>query len=122
MMPDDILIVFSDHTDLWWLKGLKRGFRHCCVLIRFADIWICVEPLAHRTLITRLDLGSTHELIDWFNQQGDKVIKTTSLHPPAIPLKPALFSCVEQVKRMVGIQNNLIFTPWQLYKFLTEKD
>lgn len=27
----DALVVFSDNTDLWWLRWLKPGFRHCFI-------------------------------------------------------------------------------------------
>ena len=45
------LVVFSDTTDLWWLKFLKSGFRHCFVIIKFSDLerdrWVALDPMLH---------------------------------------------------------------------------
>lgn len=122
-MPDEYLVVFTDHTDIRWLKILRRGFRHCFVLIRFADIWISIDPLMHKTDVMRLDIPDSISLKKWFEEQGDtvieiKVISTTK--PKPLPLAP--FSCVEAVKRVLGIRQAYIFTPYQLYKFLKKKE
>lgn len=123
MMPDEILVVFTDQTDLWWLKFLRRGFRHCFVLIRFADIWISVDALAHKTEVMRIDLPDSINIRGWLESQGETVIA----YPPRVtketPLYPSFFSCVESVKRVLGLRKPCILTPWQLYKFLkTEKE
>ena len=117
-MPDSILVVFTDQTDLWWLRVLRRGFRHCFVILRFADIWISVDALAHKTEVMRLDLPDAFDLRRWFESQGDHVISVPvpplSVSPKC--LLPAAFSCVENVKRVVGIQSCFILTPWQLFR------
>jgi hypothetical protein len=118
MMPDEILVVFSDQTDLWWLKFLRRGFRHCFVMIRFADIWISVDALAHKTEIMRIDIPDTFGLIQWFESQGDYVVRYPVTPAEQKVLPPSVFSCVECVKRILGIRNIFIFTPWKLYQFL----
>jgi len=118
MMPDEILVVFSDHTDLWWLKHLRRGFRHCFILIRFADIWICLDALAHKTELMRIDIPDTVHLMKWLENQGETVVRYKIQPSLKKPLYPSLFTCVEAVKRTLGLRKPFILTPWQLYKFL----
>lgn len=118
MMPDEIFVVFTDQTDLWWLKFLRRGFRHCFIIMRFADIWISVDALAHKTEIMRIDLPDGFNLPQWLEAQGDSVIQHHIQPPKLKPLWPAIFSCVETVKRSLGLRRPFIFTPWQLYQFL----
>lgn len=121
-MPDEIFVIFTDQTDMWWLKFLRRGFRHCFVLIRFADIWISVDGLANRTEIMRLDMPDLHNLLQCLESVGDRVLKIT---PPIIAkpkmVFPSPYSCVENVKRILGMNKPWILTPWQLYKNLTSE-
>jgi len=42
-----VLIVFCDNTDLWWLRFLKCGFRHCFVVLCDGRYWVTVDPLSH---------------------------------------------------------------------------
>jgi hypothetical protein len=122
MMADEILVVFCDHTDLWWLKFLRRGFRHCFILLRFADIWISIDALAHKTEIVRIDLPDLINLKQWLETNGDIVIKCPISKAKEKPIGPSVFSCVESVKRIIGIRKPLIITPWQLYKFITTQN
>lgn len=125
-MPDEILVVFTDRTDVWWLKFLRRGFRHCFICIRFANQWIAVEPMLHRVEITRLDLPDSVNLQRWFEDEGDISVSLHPLDAPeAKPLTPAFITCVELVKRVLGLRRAFILTPYQLYTHLltlTERD
>lgn len=121
MMPDEILVVFSDQTDLWWLRFLRRGFRHCFILIRFADIWISIDALAHKTEVMRIDVPDCFSLQKWLESQGDTVIHCPDFKTRIKPLWPTAFTCVEAVKRAIGIRQTFIITPWQLYKFITRE-
>ena len=121
-MPDEILVVFTDQTDLWWLAFLRRGYRHCFLLIRFDNIWISVDALAHKTEIMRIDIPDSFSLIKWFESQGDSVVRCPTIQTKLKPLWPSAFSCVEAVKRVLGVQKFFIFTPWQLYKFLRKSN
>lgn len=118
MMPDEILVVFTDQTDLWWLTFLRRGFRHCFIIMRFADVWISVDALAHKTEIMRIELPDGFQLARWLESQGDTAVPCPLPTPQLKPLWPSIFSCVEAVKRTLGLRKPFIFTPWQLYRFL----
>jgi hypothetical protein len=118
MMPDDVYVVFTDQTDLWWLKFLRHGFRHCFVLIRFADIWISVDALAHKTEIMRIDVPDSFSIVGWLESQGERVVKAIPQSQNMTPLCPSFFSCVENVKRILGLRASSVVTPWQLFKYL----
>ena len=117
--PDGIaLIIFSSETDIRWLRILKRGFRHCFACIRTHGQWIFYDPLAHTTCLSVCSGMDSIDLEFWFRQQGFRVMRTKIQPAPQEKLSPALFTCVEAVKRILGIRSLLILTPWQLYKHL----
>ncbi|MCE2510386.1 MAG: hypothetical protein J4G10_05350 [Alphaproteobacteria bacterium] len=123
-----VLVIFSDQTDLPWLRLLKRGYRHCFLVILQGTRWLVYDPLVHRTEIIMLDLPPDFDLADWYRQHGLRVIATKILPAasrfPAcrmfLPLRP--FTCVEAVKRVLGLRAAQVFTPWQLYQHLDRHD
>ena len=110
-------VVFSGETDLRLLKILKRGVRHCFVILNDGKHWIAMDPLANTTEITVPEAPIDFDLPRWLKTQGYTVQPAViaSLRAPA-PI--TMFSCVESVKRVLGIHKRLIITPWQLYKYL----
>lgn len=115
---DAALVVFSDQTDLWWLKFLRRGFRHCFVVIHINDRWIAIDPMAHFLEISLTDLPQDFDLALWFRESGMRVVETQILYPERRIYPPFFLSCVEVVKRVLGLHRPFILTPAQLYKFL----
>lgn len=117
---EKILVVFSDDTDLWWLKWLKRGFRHCFVVMRLGGQWVAIDPMAHHLQITVPQLPTDFDLKNWFCAQGLRVIER---HPEPELLRcypPIFLSCVELVKRILGLRKPFILTPAQLYRYLNQ--
>jgi hypothetical protein len=112
------IVVFSGETSLKWLKLLRPGFRHCFVLVRQQDCWVIYDPLSHRTDLAVIVGPSLGELAEWYRVKGLQVLETTVRRAPLrlAPLRP--FTCVEAVKRVLGIHAPWITTPWQLYCFL----
>ena len=114
-------VVFSGQADLWWLKFLKPGFRHCSVLFQDRWQWVSVDPLSHYTQIEFH--GHVHRDFDlpaWLRGQGLRVIETCVNEPPHKPAPWMPFTCVEAVKRFLGIQRRFIVTPRQLHHYLTK--
>ncbi|MEZ5814978.1 MAG: hypothetical protein R3E13_09740 [Alphaproteobacteria bacterium] len=111
--------VFSGHADLPWLKILRPGFRHCAVLMNDGRRWVTVDPLSNYTEIAIHDLPPEFDLPLWMKTNGYTVIKAP-LRRETRPAPFAVYSCVESVKRVLGIHKRLIFTPWQLYRYLRE--
>jgi hypothetical protein len=112
-------VVFSAQADMNWLKILKPGYRHCAVLMNDGKNWMTVDPLSNYMDVTVHHVPVDFDMPQWMMSRGHKLIKADI----ARPLKPApwgIFTCVEAVKRVLGIHNRLIITPWQLYRYLDE--
>ncbi len=114
-------VIFSGETDLRWLRVLRPGFRHCYVLLHDGRHWISVDPLAHVTDIRVHDIPPEFNLPLWLKDTGMTVVKATIARIP----KPApwmAFTCVEAVKRILGLHRIFILTPWQLYRHLLKHE
>lgn len=120
--PTEAWVVFSGQADLWWLKVLKPGFRHCFVIARDEKNWIVLDPLSPHLEVSVLPLPHGFDLPRWLEQQNLRVIHAPIYrdHKKAAPFN--WFSCVEVIKRFLGIHARHILTPWQLYCFLTKEN
>jgi len=115
-------VVFSGEADLWWLRILKPGFRHCFAVARDDKNWIMIDPLSPHLDVSVLPLPRSFDLPRWLSSQDLKVLpaRINRLHDKAAPAN--WFSCVEVIKRFLGIHARNIFTPWQLYCFLNKEN
>jgi len=113
-------VVFSNDTDIGFLKLLRIGFRHCFVIIKQNDSWMIVDPRANQTDITILPHPPHFNLPRFFMGEGKTVCKITGIITPhkIAPLFP--MSCVETVKRVIGLHKRFIVTPYGLYRYLTK--
>lgn len=110
------LIVFSDNTGVWWLKYLKAGFRHCFVILETDRGCVWVDPLSSSFTIKILEGYELNSLVRWYRDTGMKVVAVPVLPHSAKPFAWAPMTCVEVVKRLIGIHDPFVLTPWQLYK------
>lgn len=115
-------VVFSDHTEMWWLRALKPGFRHCFVALAGERGWVVIDPLAHYTEVAPLDVPAECDLAAWYRSAGLIAIDTIPRLPPRTLAPVRLHSCVETVKRVLGLHAPLVMTPWQLYRYLLEQE
>lgn len=112
-------VVFSGQADLKWLRLLRSGFRHCYVVLNDGEHWISLDPLSCHTEVTVHHIAPDFDLPQWLTQRGLTVIPAP-INPKQRPAPWMLYSCVEAVKRVLGIHDCWLFTPWQLYKKLTK--
>ncbi len=120
-LPDEVYVVFVAETEIWWLRLLKQGFRHCFIVMRRDDQWVIFDPLAHQLLI---DIVADEPGIDpviWYTGLGHKVVPCTLTSAAAKVAPVGPFTCVEAVKRVLGIHCRKMLTPWQLYRYLVEQ-
>ncbi|MFA7431597.1 MAG: hypothetical protein WCZ23_15670 [Rhodospirillaceae bacterium] len=121
MSGDLAVVVFSDAGDLPILRLLKRGFRHCFVVLRRGGAWVVVDPLAHRTVIDLVPGSLAREAEDvaaFYRRCGLSAV-VAPVAEPGRRLAPVRFhTCVEAVKRLLGRRAPLVFTPAQLYGHL----
>lgn len=110
-------VVFSGQTELSWLKILRPGFRHCYLLLNDGDHWITFDPLSNYTDINVHPLPPSFNLPLWLSARGYTIVRAplrrVKKQAPWMP-----HTCVEAVKRVIGLHARFILTPWQLYRHL----
>ncbi len=116
------LVVFTDHTDLPWLRLLRPGFRHCFAVVRANGAWVIVDPLSHYTTLQVVPDLAGWQPRAWFRHHGLTVVSAEVREPPhrLAPWRP--YTCVEAVKRLLGLRLPGVFTPWQLYRVLQKEN
>lgn len=116
------VVVFSGSTDLWWLRLLKPGFRHCSVALAGEGGWVVIDPLSHYTEIAPLALPADYDLAGWYRDAGFDAVEIVPNLPPPVPAPWRPYSCVEATKRILGLRAPRVVTPWQLHQFLVTKE
>jgi hypothetical protein len=120
--PQTAWVVFSGKTDLAWLRILKPGFRHCYVLMNDGRSWYTVDPMSNF-----IDVNVHHhvppefDLPRWLEERGLRILRCP-IQRPKTPAPWMLFTCVEAVKRLLGVHSRRILTPWQLYCHLARRE
>lgn len=115
-------VIFENETGLWWLRFLKKGFRHCYLLLELSAEprqWLEVNPMSNQIcFVIRSNRVDFNYLYHLRKKENIKIVPVTFQQAPltAAPLAP--FTCVEFVKRVLGIHNLRIITPYKLYKHL----
>ena len=115
------LVVFAGRAGVRWLRWLRPGFRHCFAAVDDGAQWLTIDPLLHRLEIRASGLPSAFDLAAEYRRMNLIVL---DIGPPPVALRTApfgIFSCVETVKRVLGLRARWVFTPWQLYRFLERR-
>lgn len=115
---DEALVIFVDQTDLKCLRLLRRGFRHCFVAVRTDRGWVVCDPMSHQTDLIIVDDFDAQQLALWYRGRGLKVVETRVRAAPLRPAPVRPYTCVEAVKRVLGLHAPWVLTPWQLYRRL----
>ena len=116
-------VVFSGETDLPWLKLLKPGFRHCFVLLNDGQRWTSVDPLSPYTeVLVYHHVSPSFDLPSWLEGRGHNVCKASINRDQKRAAPIMMFTCVEAIKRLLGIHRRFVLTPWQLYQCLKNKE
>ena len=116
------IVVFTGETTLPWLRILRSGFRHCYAIIESNGQWILYNPASHQTEIYAMGAAPMHELVNWLFTEP-VVLAVWKIHTASKKVAPHRpYTCVEALKRALGIQARYILTPWQLYKYLIKNE
>ncbi|MCW0234668.1 MAG: hypothetical protein OJJ21_13790 [Ferrovibrio sp.] len=117
--PDRAVVVFAEETRLPKLRRLKPGFRHCYAYMAMPGGWVGIDPLAYMTEIKGFyDWPADADLATHLRGLGQCALTVPVLQPPRRLAPPLPFSCVEVVKRLIGLQSWSIRTPWELFLHL----
>lgn len=109
-MSSDVYVVFTNDRSNWWSPFLKKGVRHCYVVIPSAD------RLIH--------YGKLTDEVELFTKEAKKGIIGDKYY--LLKFKPRkckrhlfmLNTCVGHIKQILGINNPFILTPYQLLKYM----
>lgn len=116
-------VAFSGQTDRPWLRILRPGFRHCYALLHDGRRWLSVDPmLNHMELRVYDHVPEDFDLPQWLRARGQIVVEAPVDHSRRRPAPFAVFTCVEAVKRVLGLHRFSIMTPWQLYRHLGQTE
>ena len=108
-------VAFGGRKTRWWMHFLKKGFYHCALLLGNGREWILIDPLVHFTDLIVLKNTAVRKVL---KQNGYRLVRTTPAIPPVTNVQFRALTCVEVVKRFLGINQPKIWTPYQLFKFL----
>jgi len=110
------IVVYTDSTQFWFLRLLRPGFRHCFVIVSSGAFWVVVDGLCHKTAVSVLSLeGLTEYLVQIHRVQGRcQVTRVCNDTTPRIRLLP--YTCVESVKRILGVDSYFVLAPFLLYR------
>lgn len=119
--PHRAVVIFKSDTEIWWLRWLRPGFRHCLVALEDAWGWSLLDPLSNQSRLMRLDYPQGFDLASFLRRNGVCAIETVIEQAPPRLAPWLFFTCTEAVKRLLGIQSWRIWTPYQLFLFLGKK-
>ena len=114
--PQMAWVVFSDETDLSYLKILKRGFRHCYLLMSDGQKWFSIDPLAHMTQVGFHSFTEPFNLPLWLSGSYDSVMTLFNMmkgKDPAFGAKNAVSGAMDEASL-----NSMMKDP----KYWREKD
>ncbi|MTI10738.1 hypothetical protein [Curvivirga aplysinae] len=113
------IIIFQNETNISILKLLKKGFRHCFAYQVEGSNILKIDSLSNITTVQQIQGITPFDLIKTHRKQGHIChLITPCSFPPQKIAPPLPFSCVETIKRLLGLHACFILTPWQLYQHL----
>ena len=107
-------IVIFGSSQLPYLRILRAGYQHCMVAVQSGEAWQLIDPLSNAFYVTELGVARPDDIISSFADQGFDAVPAQRCAPVAAEMPLGLFTCVEAVKRVLGIRNRWVMTPWQL--------
>jgi hypothetical protein len=118
----DCLVIFEHRHAAGPMRLLRPGFRHCfCVLANGSD-WLICDPLKGSLVLELVRLRDAFDITRHFVDTGRHVLVGAKPSPPPTTLRIRPLTCVEIVKRLIGIDAPCIFTPYQLFRHLLHRD
>lgn len=112
-------VCFSGDAEIWWLRILQKGFRHCFLIQEAKDHWLVIDPLSTHLDIEMIDKKLYADLPLRLKETGLTVMRTKIMDNEVKTVKTlGVLSCVNIVKRILGVHKFSIITPAQLARFL----
>lgn len=121
--PVDWWLVFAEGQGHWWQRLLRPGFGHVYALRWDGWNWICLDPALGFTDIHVLPVASP-EISDVVSTECCVILRVEVWRERCryrVPWVLAPWTCVEQIKGLLGIRATHVITPYQLFKHLSRR-
>lgn len=118
-----VVVAFADAQRPPWLRFLAKGFRHCFALVATSGRWVVIDPMSHWTEVAWLadeDGAGPEDMVRALEDRGFAAVACAVIEPEKRGAGPALYTCVEVVKRVLGVRAPKVLTPRQLFRFLDQ--
>lgn len=116
------VVAFADAERPGWLRILAKGFRHCFALVCVSGRWVVIDPMSHWTQVAALaettDGASAEAMARALEAHGFTAVACAVAEPERRGHPPAPFTCVEVVKRILGLRAPGVLTPRQLFRVI----
>ena len=114
---ESFYVGFSDETTIPVLKLLKHGFRHCFLFFGDENNSFILDPISNRIDLSFVPISIDY-LVELFEKNNIKMVYIAERFENKKISTSGVFTCVEVVKRVLGISKPFIITPFRLYNFL----
>jgi hypothetical protein len=111
-------LIFED-SPRWYMKLFKKDYRHVSVVIPIGEQYLYINVRHSDMSYIVLDAERIERMHD--RAVGHVTIMQVDVNPKIKFRGPMLFTCVELVKRVLGVHNAWVFTPYQLYKYFVKQ-
>ena len=119
MRPTCVYVAFGGRRTYFWTHFLKKNYNHCFLVVGFGFWWTIIDPVLAFTDIFSLQSTDIKKV---FAEKGYTLVKAKIDYDYKKVLHLRPLTCVESVKRFLGITNPWIFTPYQLYKYIKKEE
>ena len=116
-----VVVFHGEGTGFWPAFFGRDGFRHCYVVVPSGDYWILLDGRAGSPLLACIGGTKEHDMAALLRAEGYTVAEAAmpdeydSLWPWMVG------NCVGAIKKVLGLRNPLILTPYQLYRHLRRR-
>ncbi len=124
--PIPVVVFFGKARGIpWWARlfRIRKDFIHCGIIVRTRISWISVNPMAHITQVDWADRFETDAFTICERLVYERMWSAAVamfIRTPAEDFRlPLPYTCVEAVKRILGIKFGFVFTPYQLFRYLS---
>ena len=117
----DWFIIFTrSRYKFWALKWIEKDFSHVYAMKKSpgGQFWIVVNPLL-ACLDCELLCVEQYPHPRLFAGDGVIILPVRAITKDVPRWTFCVFNCVEVIKAILGIRAFWVWTPWQLYKYLT---
>ena len=115
----EAILVFEPRSGLGFTRFLRSEFQHCFCLVQHPIGWLVCDPLKHSLALDVIEAVEANELLCALAHNRRTILHLSLPAPTACgPIRLRPLTCVEIVKRLLGIEARSVFTPYQLFRYV----